>query len=424
MSPLSVIFWPIRQPYFFMRSSPARRPLRSEIQSFSLPWTMDPSSNTRKSFSGSEVEKRENTFSGRRSMYEPPNQFMRTTSVTPGSCWIFGMSASRIQFVSETLCRTIRRNIPFPPVGSVSSMRRRVPRMQMTRRGRRIDAIVRAERVFLRRRFLKTNGKNFMGSRASGRGGRDRRCHADGLSALGVDVFLEHALVEMDETMRAGRGLGVVGHHDDRLLELRVEALHEDEDLLAALRVEVAGRLVGHEHLRVGRDRARDGHALLLPARELPRVVVRAIRQAHDRERELDLLFPASPVHVREKEGKLDVLERREDGNEIVELEDEADVRASPFRERALAHRRDLPVADDDPARGGAVDARDEVQERGLARARGTHERHEIPLVDRERQVVEHGEDLGVARVLFHERVDADERGGGAHAALLFVSPS
>ena len=79
------------------------------------------------------------------------------------------MSASRTQFVSETLCRTMSRNMPLPPVGSCSSVRRSVPRMQMTRRGRRIDAIVRSERVFLRRRFLKTNGKNFIRPPASGR---------------------------------------------------------------------------------------------------------------------------------------------------------------------------------------------------------------------------------------------------------------
>ena len=53
----------------------------------------------------------------------------------------------------------------------------------------------------------------------------------------------------------------------------------------ALLRVEVAGRLVGDEHRRIGDDRARDRDALLLAARELPRVVLRAIRQADDLER-------------------------------------------------------------------------------------------------------------------------------------------
>ena len=64
------------------------------------------------------------------------------------------------------------------------------------------------------------------------------------------------------------------------------------EDLLGALRVEVAGRLVGDEHGRVRHDRAGDGDALLLSAGELPRVVVRAVGQADDLERGQRALAP------------------------------------------------------------------------------------------------------------------------------------
>ena len=46
-------------------------------------------------------------------------------------------------------------------------------------------------------------------------------------------------------------------------------------------RVEVAGRLVGQHDRRVVGERARDGDALLLAARELRRIVVRAIGQPH-----------------------------------------------------------------------------------------------------------------------------------------------
>ena len=58
------------------------------------------------------------------------------------------------------------------------------------------------------------------------------------------------------------------------------------EDLLGALRVEVAGRLVGDEERRVGDDGARDRDALLLSARELARIVLRAVGEAHDLERQ------------------------------------------------------------------------------------------------------------------------------------------
>ena len=52
------------------------------------------------------------------------------------------------------------------------------------------------------------------------------------------------------------------------------------------LAIEVAGRLVAEQQRRIGDDRARDADALLLAARELPRVVLRAIGEADDLERD------------------------------------------------------------------------------------------------------------------------------------------
>ncbi len=54
----------------------------------------------------------------------------------------------------------------------------------------------------------------------------------------------------------------------------RVEALEQLHDLAALAGVQVAGRLVGEDHLRAGDDRAGDGDQLLLAARELVRVEV------------------------------------------------------------------------------------------------------------------------------------------------------
>jgi hypothetical protein len=153
--------------------------------------------------------------------------------------------------------------------------------------------------------------------------------------------------------------------------------------------------------------------------------VVHAVPEADDRERELDLLAPPGPVQVREEKRELDVLVGRQDRNEVVELEDEADVRAPPLCERRLAHSRDLGFTDEDAPRRRAVDPGDEVQERRLAGPRRAHERDKVPFLDGQRELVEDGEDLRVARVLLDERVDLDE--GGRHTALLRVrgiSPS
>jgi hypothetical protein len=67
------------------------------------------------------------------------------------------------------------------------------------------------------------------------------------------------------------------------------------------------------------------------------------------------------------------------------------DVRRAPVGELALGEPRDVLAAHEELARVGLVDAGDEVQQRGLARARRPHQRDEVAARDRERDVVQHG---------------------------------
>src|SRR5262249_11202334 len=64
------------------------------------------------------------------------------------------------------------------------------------------------------------------------------------------------------------RDVGFVRHQDDGDAGA-AQLLEESHDLEAGARVEVAGRLVGQDDLGRGDERARDGDALLLAAREL-----------------------------------------------------------------------------------------------------------------------------------------------------------
>jgi hypothetical protein len=58
----------------------------------------------------------------------------------------------------------------------------------------------------------------------------------------------------------------------------------KQQDLVAGGAVEVAGRLVANEERRVGDNSSRDGHALLLAARQLLRLVAAAVREPDQRE--------------------------------------------------------------------------------------------------------------------------------------------
>ena len=77
-----------------------------------------------------------------------------------------------------------------------------------------------------------------------------------------------------------GRRGRVVRDHHDRLAELVDGASHERQELAAGRAVEVAGRLVGEDDRRPAGERAGDGDALLLTARQLARPVRQPVARA------------------------------------------------------------------------------------------------------------------------------------------------
>ena len=79
------------------------------------------------------------------------------------------------------------------------------------------------------------------------------------------------------------RDVHVVRDDDDGRAEARVQVADQRQDLVAGVRVEVAGRLVGEQDRRIDRQRARDGDALALAARELVGQVLQPMLELHER---------------------------------------------------------------------------------------------------------------------------------------------
>src|SRR5206468_10170533 len=90
----------------------------------------------------------------------------------------------------------------------------------------------------------------------------------------------ELAVEEIDMALRACQPSRIVrGDADGGAAGVQLaEQLHER---LAALRVEISGRLVGEENGGTSGDRARDGDELLMAAGERARTRLRARRQPH-----------------------------------------------------------------------------------------------------------------------------------------------
>ncbi|CAE7229328.1 bsn, partial [Symbiodinium necroappetens] len=234
--------------------------------------------------------------------------------------------------------------------------------------------------------------------------------HGDGDAGGGEDGAHAVApdLLEVECSFGVVGGGGVVGNHDDGGAGFFVELDEEGHDGVGGNFVEVSGRLVGDEDGGVGDDGAGDGDALLLAAGELAGEVVGAVRDTHPLQRTGDAIV-ALPARERvDEQGELDVLVGSEDGDEVVELEDVADVFGAPVRELGAGEPGDVLALDDERARGGRVDAGDEVEEGGLAGAGGAHEGEEVAALDAQVEAVEGADGVLALGVLADELGERD----------------
>ncbi len=118
---------------------------------------------------------------------------------------------------------------------------------------------------------------------------------------------------------------------------------------IAVRGVEIAGGFVREDDLRIGDERPRHGHALLLAAGELLGHVLRAMREAHFLERHGDAPLALGGGHPPVDERHLHVLRDVQVVDEVEVLEHEADARAPAQRQLLFGAARDVlahePVA-------------------------------------------------------------------------------
>src|SRR5437867_707540 len=130
----------------------------------------------------------------------------------------------------------------------------------------------------------------------------------------------KYTLVEtingVDESLRAG----VVRDHDDRLVKLAIELCKQEQDFFRRFGVQVAGRFIRHQNRRVGDNGTRDGDALLLPARKLPRIMFHAVCQTDRLQRGFDVRLAFGFAQMRQEQGQFDIFTCGQNGNQIVKL--------------------------------------------------------------------------------------------------------
>jgi hypothetical protein len=93
----------------------------------------------------------------------------------------------------------------------------------------------------------------------------------DGVGGWTVHLAHDAAIRQEHDTVRVRGGEWIVGHHDDRLPELRNRVAEEVQQIGARARIQVAGRLVSEDDLGLARERTGGGDALLLASGKLIR---------------------------------------------------------------------------------------------------------------------------------------------------------
>ena len=225
-------------------------------------------------------------------------------------------------------------------------------------------------------------------------------------TSSGVPCSTMTPLVHEDDAVGDVAGEAhLVGDDDHRHAALG-ELLHDVEHAAHELGVERRGDLVEEHHVRVHRQRAGDGHALLLAAGELRREVVDAVAEAHLRQ------AARSAIALGLGLGALQHPLLREHhvalGGEVREqveaLEHHADLLAHLVDVRLGVV--DLGVLEPDLAARGLLETVDAAQQRRLARAGRAEDDDDLALVDVDVDALEHLEVAeGLAQVL-----DADDR--------------
>ena len=120
----------------------------------------------------------------------------------------------------------------------------------------------------------------------------------------------------------------VVRDDQDGRAQALVQIVDQRQNLLAGVRIEIAGGLVGQQNRRIDGERARDGDALALAAGKFVGQVREAVRELHQVQ-QLAGAFVDLPRPAAQMQRQRDILETRQRRQQVEELENESDLVAA-----------------------------------------------------------------------------------------------
>src|SRR4030095_1870273 len=240
-------------------------------------------------------------------------------------------------------------------------------------------------------------------------GGAPRRASC-GRRPGGPGIALDAPVANVEPARGALRDRGVVRHHHHRAA-VGVDLAQQVQDLAPGLTVEFAGGLVAEQQARAHHQRTRDGGALALAARDVGGTVREAVPETDPGQRLACPLVALGAGHALVEQGQLHVLGEREAGQQVEGLEDEADGAAAQPRQLLLAERVEGAALEAVAPGARAREAAQDLEQRGLARARGAHHRHELAAPDLEVHPAQRVDVLARRDVVLVDGLERDHRG-------------
>jgi hypothetical protein len=175
---------------------------------------------------------------------------------------------------------------------------------------------------------------------------------------------------------------------DDDGRAARIDLAEEVHDFEGQVGVEIAGRLVGQDELRLVDERARDRDALLLATGQFFRIGIHPVLQAHPLQHLERLALLHREVDAEDAHHERDVLEDREARDQAEVLEDESDGAAVALNLRR-AEVLEVAAGDLQIAFARQILAQQQPEQGRLAGAAGAGEKEELALVDGQREIAQ-----------------------------------
>lgn len=170
------------------------------------------------------------------------------------------------------------------------------------------------------------------------------------------------AILHVNDTVRLGGELVVMRDNDERRSACLVQAAHQPEQPVPALCVEVSGRFVGQDQVRILHQRACHGHPLLFTPRELPWLVVKAMPQSNVREQRCGIGLDGSRFAALHERRHAGIFQRGELGKQVMELKHEPYPSIPEFSLLCIRHPEEVLPIERDSASGRFIKGSDNVE--------------------------------------------------------------